>query len=326
MFLKQKVEENEPPPNLEKRVSGIIRYNNGEPIIQIRGEYAHNPGGVKFKGKYYLLIRHQKTDPGYSNLLLYESEDGFNFTLYREKDCIPFGSTAFTTDGKEDARINEVFFDGKEGFAVTFTPYSRKHGPVVGLVHTYDFEKFSDLGVVLSPNNKDAVLFPKRFPKKRADGQYILFHRPTKGENNAIWSCRSPDLKHWGEHQVVLEPGEKIKWAEDRIGAGSPPIETKEGYILITHGANKDNIRYIYNTGIVLLDADDPAKVIRVSKEPLLVPETKYEKGKEKDIVFPTARVIEPDGQVKIYYGAGDKYTCLAITTLDYLIYHVLHN
>lgn len=308
-------------PDLEKRVRGIFRYNKGLPVIQIPDKRAYNPGGIKFKDIYYLLVRVQDRDPGFSSLILYKSADGIKFKKCRDDDCIPFSSTAFTHRGKEDARINPV--DG--GFAITFTPYSEEHGPCVGLVWTEDFETFEDKGVILPPSNKDAIVFPY-FPDELIDKRHVLHHRPTKEKNNAIWSCRSPDLKHWGSQQVVLEPDKESRWYQERVGAGAPPLKTKEGYISIIHGVNNETGKCVYSAGTLLTALNDPSDVIRVSENPLLAPETEYEKGEKKDVVFPTAAILELNGQVKIYYGAGDRHTCVAFVSLDYLLEHALYN
>lgn len=72
----------------------------------------------------------------------------------------------------------------------------------------------------------------------------------------------------------------------------------------------------------MLLDLQDPSKVIGMSKKPLIVPETYWEtdSGFRTNVVFPGGMVAEPDGQVKIYYGASDTVECLALTTIDDLL------
>ena len=100
-----------------------------------------------------------------------------------------------------------------------------------------------------------------------------------------------------------------------------------EGYISIIHGVNlvetkeadsqETNKKYVYNAGVLLTALHDPSEVIGVSKEPLFVPSTEYERGKEKDVFFPTAAILEPCGEIKIYYGAGDRHTCLARAHID---------
>ena len=77
-----------------------------------------------------------------------------------------------------------------------------------------------------------------------------------------------------------------------------------------------------YCGGIMLLDLNDPSKIIGMSKEPLIAPELSYEtdKGYRHDVIFPGGMVAEPDGEVKIYYGASDTVECLATAKLDDLL------
>ena len=72
----------------------------------------------------------------------------------------------------------------------------------------------------------------------------------------------------------------------------------------------------------MLLDLEDPSKVIGMSKLPLIAPETDYEvdEGLRQNVIFPGGMILEDDGEVKIYYGASDTVECLATANVDDLI------
>ena len=113
---------------------------------------------------------------------------------------------------------------------------------------------------------------------------------------------------------------------------GAPPIKTKDGWLTLFHSVDRDDSRgkngwesswkKRYCAGIMLLDLENPSKVIGMSKEPLIAPETAYEadEGFRQNVIFPGGMIAEPDGSVKIYYGAADTVECLAVSTIDELV------
>lgn len=125
---------------------------------------------------------------------------------------------------------------------------------------------------------------------------------------------------------------EKVSWANDKTGPGAPPIKTKAGWLTLFHAVDIDPARgkngwektwkKRYCAGIMLLDLEDPTKIIGMSQEPLLAPETEYETegGYRTNVIFPGGMILEEDGEVKIYYGASDTVECLATAHVDELI------
>ena len=106
-------------------------------------------------------------------------------------------------------------------------------------------------------------------------------------------------------------------WDSARIGASSVPIRTDRGWLVIYHGADES---CAYRLGAALFDGDAPEKLIARSREPFLVPDTPYERnGFVKNVVFACGSVVE-EGTIRLYYGAADKYICLARIGLDGLI------
>ena len=182
------------------------------------------------------------------------------------------------------------------------------------------------------PDNRNMVLFPEKI-----GGYYVRLERPFpvygRGGRDRfdIWCSKSPDLKFWGESKLVLGV-EHVPFANDKIGPAAPPIKTEKGWLTTFHAVDIDHARgkngweptwkKRYTAGITLLDLEEPHKVIGMSKEPLLVPELPHEteEGFRQHVIFPGGMILEPSGEVKIYYGASDTVECLAIADVNDLL------
>jgi beta-1,2-mannobiose phosphorylase / 1,2-beta-oligomannan phosphorylase len=211
--------------------------------------------------------------------------------------------------GVEDPRITPL--DGR--YYITYVAVSR-HGAATALASTTDFKSFERHGTIFCTENKDVVLFPERVA-----GQYVALHRPVGGTPFTVpqmWIARSPDLLHWGQHRYLY--GGQREWETGRVGAGTPPIATKEGWLEIYHGnhrpaASGEVGAYIGAT--MLLAKDDPSQVLATGREAVLTPSLEFEReGFVANVVFPTA-VVENDDRLLVYYGASDKYS--AVVELD---------
>jgi predicted GH43/DUF377 family glycosyl hydrolase len=206
--------------------------------------------------------------------------------------------------GVEDPRITPI---GDE-FYFTYVAVSR-HGACTALASTTDFKSFKRHGVIFCPENKDVVLFPEKI-----GGKYCALHRPngaTPFTKPEMWVARSPDLVHWGEQQHFLS-GNAV-WDIGRIGAGTPPLRTTEGWLEIYHGNSRrqeDQGIGAYSGGLLLLDLEDPRR-IRSASGQAFMPETEYEqRGFVPNVVFPTG-IVDRGENVLVYYGAAD--TCTGV-------------
>ncbi len=209
--------------------------------------------------------------------------------------------------GIEDPRITRI----DDMYYILYTAVSQ-HGQAVRLAKTSDFKSYERLGIVLPPNNKDCVLFPRKI-----NGRYYMVHRPSAAgvPKPEMWIASSRDLKSWGEHKLLMSP--KEEWESGRIGAGAPPIETKDGWLLSYHGAND---KHYYHMGFVLLDLEEPWKIKWRSKEPSFSPMVDYEKkGFFGDVVFGTG-IVELKDELFMFYGASDTTTAVAKTTVDQVL------
>ena len=142
----------------------------------------------------------------------------------------------------------------------------------------------------MPPEDKDAALFPRRI-----DGRWAMIHRPSPLRGFAhIWISYSPDLRHWGDHELLLEARDGAWWDAGKIGLGPPPLETAEGWLICYHGVHMTASGPIYRVGLALLDLDEPRKVLRRTDEWVLAPTAPYERsGDVNKVVFPTGWVLD---------------------------------
>ncbi len=243
-----------------------------------------------------------------SHLRLAKSRDGVNIDYIDDSPTL-FPEGPYEELGVEDARITPI----EDKFYITYVAVSR-HGITTALASTQDFVHYERHGIILPTENKDVVIFPERI-----GDSYVALHRPLSANPFGppeMWMAYSPDLIHWGEHHCVIGGGSD--WGSMKVGAGTPPIKTPEGWLEIYHGSDKahaEDTVGVYCAGAALFDLDNPGQLIARSKEPILVPEMDYErKGFLNSIVFPTGIVANGD-DLLIYYGAADTYT--AVTKLS---------
>jgi predicted GH43/DUF377 family glycosyl hydrolase len=238
-----------------------------------------------------------------SNLRVARSKDGIHFQVEPTAAFPP--SNKYEAYGVEDARITQI----DDVYYITYSAAS-DIGIVVTLAQTTDFETFQRKCIMFPPDNKDVAIFPQVI-----NGSYYALHRPSTSEYGKpdIWISRAVDPTCFGDHRVLarVRPG---YWDSKRIGAGAVPFLTDKGWVEIYHGADENNR---YCLGVLLLDKDDPGKVIARSETPLVEPTEIYErKGFFGNVVFTCGCCLEGD-DVIIYYGASDETISMATVTLD---------
>ncbi|MFC1763479.1 glycoside hydrolase family 130 protein [Planctomycetota bacterium] len=227
-----------------------------------------------------------------SYLRVARSHNGFDFTL--DEGVLLSPNNAYEAFGLEDPRI--TFIDGTYFIHyVAVSPW----GVCTVLARTSDFRTVERQGIIFGPENKDVAIFPERL-----NGKYYCLHRPTApfAQHNEIWLAESPDLMCWGNHRHLLGLRDGA-WDSHKIGAGAPPVRINEGWLEIYHGANDSNC---YCLGALLLDAEEPQRILARSQDPILVPEMDYEcQGFFGQVVF-TCGLLHEEQLLKIYYGASD--------------------
>ena len=231
-----------------------------------------------------------------------------------------FGRTPWEEYGVEDPRITKI----GDTYYVTYVSVSSDMGVATSLMSTRDFREFSRHGVIFPCENKDVVLFPER-----VRGVYWALHRPVGHIDIrplAILAASSPDLIHWGGHAFVLGCAESPGWYSKRIGAGTPPVKTPEGWLSIFHGVRErhagDPIGE-YSSGAMLTALDEPARLVAFSEEPFFRAEEDYEsEGYVKNVVFPTGAVrdLEDPDRLHVYYGCADSRVAVATFSIEEIL------
>jgi predicted GH43/DUF377 family glycosyl hydrolase len=192
-------------------------------------------------------------------------------------------------------------------------------------------ERLEPLAVTGREDTRNGVLFPRP-----VGGRWLMLERPnrpqsegTPSSGDAITLSSSEDLKRWQPEGTVLT-GRNHYW-DELVGAGPPPLLTREGWLLLYHGvATHFHSVNIYQAGAVLLDRDDPRKVLARTSENILEPRALYElTGQVPNVVFPSGLTVDRvdedgcaplDAHVWVYYGAADTAVGVATTTVGALL------
>jgi len=270
-----------------------------------------NPGAAidRKSGRVVLLVRVFEKDANRSCLGLALSSDGERIDEVWDRPVVA-REAPYEEWGAEDARVTWIEEDGL--YAITYTGYSPA-GPRVCLITTDDLlapERYKRHGPRIAGDNKNCVVLPEKI-----DGQYVILHRPMPRIECVRVSSLSDEWPLRGE--TILGPRPHT-WRSSRVGAGSPPIRTRIGWLFAFHGATSIEEGNVYSMGWCVLDLERPEKVLYVSDSPPLSPQAPYEI--EMGIIpqldhanFITGvRVVFAQGLVEmgddliVYYGAAD--------------------
>ena len=268
-----------------------------------------NAGAVLLPDGDTLLLCRVEDRRGLSHLCAARSANGVDGWRIDPKPTFVSNPREYPEElwGIEDPRITYV--PELEQYAVVYTAFARG-GPGVSLALTKDFRNFERIGAVMTAEDKDAALLPRRF-----GGRWALIHRPTTPLGAHLWISYSPDLRHWGSHKIILEARRGGWWDANKIGLCSPPIETAKGWLTIYHGVRQTASGSIYRLGLALFDLEHPDVCLKRGDSWVFGPETWYERsGDVNDVVFPCGQTIGADGDtIHLYYGAAD--SCIALAT-----------
>ena len=276
-----------------------------------------NAGACQVGEETVLLVRVEDRR-GHSHLTVARSTDGVSSWQIDPTPSFAPDPEAFPEEtwGVEDPRLTWV--DDRREWIIAYTAFSHS-GPLVSLASTKDFNTFTRLGPVMPPDDKDAAVFPRKF-----DGRYAMLHRPVStGSSGAhIWLSFSPDLKHWGDHHVLLRARRGAWWDANKIGLSPPPLATPEGWLILYHGVRVTAGGCLYRLGLALLDLEDPRQVVRRSDQWIFAPEMDYERqGDVNGVVFPCGWILNKSSdEIRIYYGGADACIALATTRLGDLL------
>ena len=279
-----------------------------------------NPGATRLAAETVLLVRVEDLR-GISQLHVARSADGETNWRFDPEPLLKadVDRDPEETWGCEDPRL--TWLPEREEWAIAYTAYSRR-GPLVSLATTRDFRTVRRLGPVMPPEDKDAALFPRRF-----GGRWAMIHRPSPLRGGAhMWLSYSPDLRHWGDHRLLLEARDGAWCDAGKIGLGPPPLETAEGWLVMYHGVRMTSDGPIYRAGLALLDLERPSRVLRHLDEWVFAPEAPYEvTGDVGRVVFPCGWVHDAArDRLLLYYGAADTVVGLATARFSDVLATVL--
>jgi predicted GH43/DUF377 family glycosyl hydrolase len=271
-----------------------------------------NPGATLLPDGTTLLLCRVEDRRGHSHLAVARSINGVDNWQIEPRPTFQADPEHFPEElwGIEDPRITYVPELNK--YVILYTAFSRD-GPGVSLALTKDFHEFERYGVIMPPEDKDAALLPYRI-----EGQWALIHRPVSAPRAHMWLSYSPDLRHWGNHKLMLEARRGAWWDANKIGLSPPAIETPQGWLVIYHGVRNTASGAIYRLGLALFDLYAPEHCVMRGDEWIFGPQEAYEqRGDVDNVVFPCGYTLAADGDtLRIYYGAADTSIGLATASL----------
>ncbi|MBQ6023800.1 MAG: glycoside hydrolase family 130 protein [Clostridia bacterium] len=298
-----------------------------------------NAGVIKYRGEYVMVFRN---DYG-TDQTAYETENkkfaGTSVGVARSKngidgwvfDPVPLMDSNDPAKDPEMRRLYDPRVIEIEGKLYLCLAMDTRHG-IRGCIAelSEDLRSYKIISASV-PENRNMVLFPERI-----GGEFVRLERPmpvySRGRDRFdIWLSRSPDMVYWGRSELVLGV-EDVPFANDKIGPTASPIKTERGWLTLIHAVDKDESRgkngwekswkKRYTAGLMLLDLNDPSKVLSVYNEPLIAPDLPVEtdEGFRQNVIFPCGMLLEDSGEVKIYYGASDTCVCLATADVNDLL------
>lgn len=276
-----------------------------------------NAGAVRYGDKHLLLLRVEDYARR-CDFHVATSDDGVHFDVNPEPIDYPLREIEKSTDSlRFDMRITPL--DG--AYYVCHAVWLTGIGCTIGIARTEDFVRFEPVGGVSVPSNRNAVLFPDKI-----NGMYARLERPfDSATGGMMWVSYSPDLELWGRSEPVRIPTEVWNW--HKTGAGPVPIRTDKGWLEIYHATAKTASTENYYLGVVLLDLEDPSKIVAAGRKFLLQPEELYEcTGQVPNVVFTCGATQSDDGALNVYYAGADSCVCLATTTVNDLLAYCLDN
>jgi predicted GH43/DUF377 family glycosyl hydrolase len=302
------------------------RYSNN-PILEPKenttweSKYVLNPGAIRIKDRVYLFYRAVGGDDiSHIGLAI---TDGYN-VIERLSEPIFSPAVPEETMGCEDPRVIII---GEKLFML-YTAYDGNIAQIAAAsigVEDFlqkNFDKWTREGLAFKNIwDKDAILFPEKIK-----GKYIIYHRIEPSiwityMNEIAFPCRD-------KHAIIIGPRPGRMWDSQKIGAGAQPLKTRYGWLLIYHGVDYN---YVYRLGVILVDLNNPQKVLYRSPNPVLEPEADYELGLSgawvPNVVFTCGAVagsdkeiLEDDDEILVYYGAADTSIGVATAKLADLI------
>ena len=315
---------------LESRIKQIRLYRfEGNPIIKPDPNLAwqkravFNPTALYEYGRVHLAYR-AMSDDNTSVIGYASSADGYNFEdrprepIYTPRENFEAKLVPGGNSGCEDPRLTRI----GDMIYLLYTAFNGRSEPRVALSYIKVDDFISrcwnwSRPILISPPNvpdKDAAIFPKLIK-----GKYAILHR----FGVSIWLDYVDDLQFgdnkWLKGSIIMSPKDELSDTE-KVGISGPPIETREGWLLLYHCVSRKTQPMTYYVAAALLDLKDPSKVLARRKVPILQPEMSYELyGQVNNVVFPCGAVVIGE-ELFVYYGGADSVIGVATMKLSELM------
>jgi predicted GH43/DUF377 family glycosyl hydrolase len=317
-----------------------------------------NPGVIYEESRFYLYERAAGgLRPFQCAIGLLESGDGIHFRHVTDQPVFTPEMAGSQYGSVQDPRVVKI--DGVYYLTYAFRPYAWDSYPTgLGVPESREVEypgftgkseeNQTRSGIAVSMDrvhwrhhswatpkqidDRDVILFPEKI-----GGKFALLRRPLRFvspdhssiqsiDAPGIWICFSDDLRSWSEPELLIKP--EHEWEGGRIGGATPPIRTDEGWLVFYHGVENQHPptrRVCYRLGAVMLDLDDPKRVLARTRDFIMEPEAYYERFGLyiPNVIFPTGNVVK-DGLLYLYYGVCDTAIALATVPLEELVAHVM--
>jgi predicted GH43/DUF377 family glycosyl hydrolase len=328
----------------------------GNPILSPHPDHAWEDLAVFNPAAYYdaeqrqvlLLYRAAESHPEYKCYFgLATSSDGYHFERASDEPVLSPSVEGFDGATIQDPRITKMgdwFYvtyaarhypygqfwipGGRERYmppdgGPDFPRYLKINATLTGLAMTRDFKTWVRAGWLTDPllDDRDVILFPEKI-----NGQYVMLHRPLEWvgpeygtEEACAWISSADDVLGFRKSRLLIK--NKYPWERFKLGINTPPIRTPQGWLTIYHAVGEDKH---YRLGALLMDLEDPGRVLHRTPEWIMQPEADYEiEGFYRGAIFPCGAVVI-DGTLFVYYGGGDKVCAVATCGLRELIGHLL--
>ena len=336
----------------KKKILFLVKKFKGNPIIgpahnsSWESGAVFNPGAVGHDGRVHLFYRALGSD-GMSRIGYTSSKDGIHFDErlsypvfvpenkteamnhypYTSPARLVYDTVLYASGGgwggcedpravKIDGRIYLTFnmFNGWESMRVAFTSIDAEDLKN----KKWNWSKFAYLSRP-GDRQKNWVLFPEKI-----NGKFALFHNLDMGNPSRVHIAYLDELDMYKTPtqaeapDIHTLPDHLVAWHNRTRSASAPPLKTKDGWLLFYHAMDKDDPNR-YKVGALLLDLNDPTKVLYRANRPILEPDEWYENDWKPGIIYASGAVVK-DGTLFLYYGGGDKHIAVAYANLDEFI------
>jgi predicted GH43/DUF377 family glycosyl hydrolase len=332
------------------RAKGPLRRSIRNPIIAPREAYAweadgtFNPAAFMDNDGYVHILYRAIGSDGISRIGYARSQDGIHFTRRSSGPVfqpLPGFGLPHASYVSGPAEYNPLFYTSGGSWGGSEDPRAVKIKNTIYMMYVA-FEGWNSVRIALTSISEENLKNGKWFWKKpvlisppgEMNKNWLLFPEKIKGKYAIVHSIVPHVLVEYvdnledfdGKHFIHSprpqgpQPGRNGYWDSFIRGAGPPPLKTESGWLLLYHALDKNDSGR-YKLGALILDKNNPTKVLYRANNPVLSPDMPYENDGKPGVVYASGAVIKDD-KLFIYYGGGDRVVCVAVSPLeDFLKY-----